>query len=104
MCLKLTVTNKLKISIKKRSIHSSFTSSLSSSYGKKERGEDKVVKEEMEQESLNGTFDDRVMTEEQMEALRKQIAIYAVLCDQLVFLHNSLSSVPLLSSGTYNTP
>jgi len=63
-----------------------------------------VVKEEMEQESLNGRYGSRVMTDEQMETLRKQIAIYAVLCDQLVFLHNSLSSVPLLSSGTYTTP
>ncbi|XP_010498511.1 PREDICTED: putative WUSCHEL-related homeobox 10 [Camelina sativa] len=53
----------------------------------------------MEQGSLNGTYDGRVMTEEQMETLRKQIAIYAIICDQLVLLHNSLSSFPPLSSG-----
>ncbi|CAE5959153.1 unnamed protein product [Arabidopsis arenosa] len=53
----------------------------------------------MEQESQNGAYDGRVMTEEQMETLRKQIAIYAVICDQLVLLHNSLSYFPPLSSG-----
>lgn len=62
-----------------------------------------MVKEEMEQESLNGTYDGRVMTEEQMETLRKQIAIYAIICDELVLLHNSLSSFSPLSSGTYTS-
>ncbi|KAG2321090.1 hypothetical protein Bca52824_014303 [Brassica carinata] len=52
----------------------------------------------MERGSQNGDNDDRVMTEEQMEILRKQIAIYAVICGQLVSLHESLSSkLPLLS-------
>ncbi|ESQ34724.1 hypothetical protein EUTSA_v10008824mg [Eutrema salsugineum] len=51
----------------------------------------------MERGSQNGAYDVRVMTEEQMELLRKQIAVYAVICDQLVSLHNSLSS---FSSGT----
>lgn len=62
-----------------------------------------MVKEEMEQESLNGRYDGRVMTEEQMETLRKQIAIYAIICDELVLLHNSLSSFPPLLSGTYTS-
>ncbi|WZZ04412.1 hypothetical protein YC2023_090333 [Brassica napus] len=39
------------------------------------------------------------MTEEQMEILRKQIAMYAVICGQLVS-HESLSSKLPVSSGT----
>ncbi|KAF8090953.1 hypothetical protein N665_0461s0038 [Sinapis alba] len=54
----------------------------------------------MEKESQNGTYVRRgVMTEEQMETLRKQIAVYAVICEQLALLHNSLSSFHPLSSG-----
>ncbi|KAJ0440211.1 putative transcription factor homeobox-WOX family [Helianthus annuus] len=34
----------------------------------------------------------KVMTDEQMEVLRKQIAIYATICQQLVDLHKSLTS------------
>ncbi|KAK4409531.1 WUSCHEL-related homeobox 8 [Sesamum angolense] len=34
----------------------------------------------------------KVMTDEQMEVLRKQIAAYAAICEQLVDLHKSLSS------------
>ncbi|XP_076952741.1 WUSCHEL-related homeobox 8-like [Bidens hawaiensis] len=34
----------------------------------------------------------KVMTDEQMEVLRKQIAIYATICEQLVDLHKSLTS------------
>nr|GFA88457.1 WUSCHEL-related homeobox 8 [Tanacetum cinerariifolium] len=33
-----------------------------------------------------------VMTDEQIEVLRKQIAIYAIISEQLVDLHNSLTS------------
>ncbi|KAK6150293.1 hypothetical protein DH2020_015225 [Rehmannia glutinosa] len=33
-----------------------------------------------------------VMTDEQMEVLRKQIAVYATICEQLVELHKSLTS------------
>ncbi|GKC80213.1 hypothetical protein Tco_1130987, partial [Tanacetum coccineum] len=39
----------------------------------------------------NGMFV-KVMTDEQMEVLRKQIAIYATICEQLVDLHKSLTS------------
>ncbi|KAJ4916273.1 WUSCHEL-related homeobox 14 [Raphanus sativus] len=54
----------------------------------------------MEKESQNGAYVGRgVMTEEQMETLRKQIAVYAVICEQLALLHNSLSSFHPLSSG-----
>ncbi|KAL0760372.1 hypothetical protein Bca101_076522 [Brassica carinata] len=49
--------------------------------------------------SQNGAYDGRVMTEEQMEILSKQIAIYAAICGQLVSLHESLSSKLPLSSG-----
>lgn len=63
----------------------------------KGRGENIVVKE---RGSQNGEYDGRVMTEEQMEILRKQIAMYAVICGQLVSLHESLSSKLPVSSGT----
>ncbi|CAA7020096.1 unnamed protein product [Microthlaspi erraticum] len=53
----------------------------------------------MERESQNSEYDGRVMTEEQMETLRKQIAIYTIICEQLLLLHNSLSSCHPLSSG-----
>ncbi|XP_052189732.1 WUSCHEL-related homeobox 8 [Diospyros lotus] len=39
----------------------------------------------------NGIFV-KVMTDEQMEILRKQIAAYATICEQLVELHKSLTS------------
>nr|QEU57416.1 WUSCHEL-related homeobox 13b [Panax ginseng] len=39
----------------------------------------------------NGMFV-KVMTDEQMEVLRKQIAVYATICEQLVDLHKSLTS------------
>ena len=55
----------------------------------------------MERENQNSAYVGRgVMTEEQMETLRKQIAVYAVICEQLALLHNSLSSFQPLSSGT----
>ncbi|GER26233.1 WUSCHEL-related homeobox 8 [Striga asiatica] len=34
----------------------------------------------------------KVMTDEQMEVLRKQIAVYATICEELVELHKSLTS------------
>ncbi|KAL8046947.1 hypothetical protein ABFX02_08G206700 [Erythranthe guttata] len=34
----------------------------------------------------------KVMTDEQMEVLRKQIAVYATICEQLVELHKTLTS------------
>ncbi|XP_073296728.1 WUSCHEL-related homeobox 8-like [Primulina huaijiensis] len=57
----------------------------------------------------------KVMTDEQMEDLRKQIAVYATICEQLVELHESLTSQndlagvrfgnpycdPLITSGTH---
>ncbi|XP_010498509.1 PREDICTED: WUSCHEL-related homeobox 14-like [Camelina sativa] len=55
------------------------------------------MEREMQNDAYNGRG--RVMTEEQMEILRKQIAVYAVICDQLVLLHNSLSSNHPFSSG-----
>lgn len=51
------------------------------------------------QEELNGVANSnttgmfvKVMTDEQMEVLRKQIAVYATICEQLVDLHKSLTS------------
>ncbi|GAB2231954.1 hypothetical protein Drorol1_Dr00010973 [Drosera rotundifolia] len=39
-----------------------------------------------------GTVYVKVMTDEQIEILRTQIAVYAAICEQLVELHNSLSA------------
>ncbi|KAA8547595.1 hypothetical protein F0562_004024 [Nyssa sinensis] len=39
----------------------------------------------------NGVFV-KVMTDEQMEILRKQIAVYATICEELVEMHKSLTS------------
>ncbi|XP_059642148.1 WUSCHEL-related homeobox 8 [Cornus florida] len=39
----------------------------------------------------NGMFV-KVMTDEQMEVLRKQIAVYATICEELVEMHKSLTS------------
>lgn len=70
-------------------------------YGKKKKRRKQSGEREMEKESQNGAYVGRgVMTEEQMETLRKQIAVYAVICEQLALLHNSLSSFHPLSSGT----
>lgn len=41
----------------------------------------------------------KVMTDEQMEILRKQIAAYATICEQLVDMHKSLTSNPHLSGA-----
>ncbi|KAH0718280.1 hypothetical protein KY285_014311 [Solanum tuberosum] len=47
-------------------------------------------------EELNGAVSSgmfvKVMTDEQMEVLRKQIAVYATICEQLVDLHKSMAS------------
>ncbi|XP_031269273.1 WUSCHEL-related homeobox 13 [Pistacia vera] len=42
--------------------------------------------------SVNGAMYVKVMTDEQLETLRKQIAVYATICDQLVEMHKSLSA------------
>lgn len=43
-------------------------------------------------EELGGGMFVKVMTDEQMEILRKQIAVYATICEQLVDLHKSIAS------------
>lgn len=43
-------------------------------------------------EELGGGMFVKVMTDEQMEVLRKQIAVYATICEQLVDLHKSITS------------
>ncbi|CAI9276388.1 WUSCHEL-related homeobox 8 isoform X2 [Lactuca sativa] len=66
----------------------------------------------MEQDEGNNTNGGgmfvKVMTDEQMEVLRKQIAIYATICEQLVDLHKSLTSHHDLSGvrlgNLYNDP
>lgn len=41
----------------------------------------------------------KVMTDDQLETLRKQIAAYATICEQLIEMHKSLTSHPELSGG-----
>lgn len=41
----------------------------------------------------------KVMTDEQLETLRKQIAVYATICEQLVELHKNLSAQQDLAGG-----
>jgi hypothetical protein len=55
------------------------------------------------QQVQNGNVDAmyvKVMTDEQLETLRKQIAIYATICEQLVQMHKTLSAQQDLA-GTY---
>ena len=42
--------------------------------------------------SSSGGMYVKVMTDEQLETLRKQIAIYATICDRLVEMHKTLTS------------
>jgi hypothetical protein len=55
------------------------------------------------QQVQNGNVDAmyvKVMTDEQLETLRKQIAIYATICEQLVQMHKTLSAQQDLA-GTF---
>lgn len=42
----------------------------------------------------------KVMTDEQLETLRKQIAIYATICERLVEMHKTLTSQQDLAAGS----
>lgn len=43
----------------------------------------------------------KVMTDEQMEVLRKQISIYAIICEQLVEMHRALTAHQDSIAGLY---
>ncbi|KAJ8771097.1 hypothetical protein K2173_023422 [Erythroxylum novogranatense] len=45
----------------------------------------------------------KVMTDDQLETLRKQIAIYATICEQLVEMHKTLSAQQDLAGGRLGT-
>jgi len=45
----------------------------------------------------------KVMTDEQLETLRKQIAVYGTICDQLIEMHRTLSAQQDLA-GPYFLP
>ncbi|KAJ4706391.1 WUSCHEL-related homeobox like [Melia azedarach] len=49
--------------------------------------------------NVNGVMYVKVMTDEQLETLRKQIAVYATICEQLVEMHKSLSAQQDLAGG-----
>lgn len=61
---------------------------------------DKPQQQQKEQEidgNGNGTGNGgvmfvKVMTDEQLETLRKQIAVYATICEQLVEMHKNLTA------------
>ena len=42
----------------------------------------------------------KVMTDEQLETLRKQIAVYATICEQLIEMHRTLSAQQDLAGGS----
>ncbi len=46
----------------------------------------------------------KVMTDEQMEVLRKQISIYATICEQLVEMHRALTAQQDSIAGQYSSP
>ncbi|XP_071724424.1 WUSCHEL-related homeobox 13 [Rutidosis leptorrhynchoides] len=43
----------------------------------------------------------KVMTDEQLETLRKQIAVYSTICEQLVEMHKTLTAQQDLAGGMY---
>ncbi|KAF6154358.1 hypothetical protein GIB67_026814 [Kingdonia uniflora] len=45
-----------------------------------------------QQEESNGVLYVKVMTDEQMEILRRQISVYATICEQLVEMHKSITN------------
>lgn len=50
---------------------------------------------EFQKQVQNGNVDPmyvKVMTDDQLETLRKQIAVYATICEQLVEMHKTLST------------
>ncbi|KAA3457605.1 WUSCHEL-related homeobox 13-like [Gossypium australe] len=47
----------------------------------------------------NGVMYVKVMTDEQLETLRKQIAVYASICEQLVEMHKNLTAQQDLTGG-----
>lgn len=55
-------------------------------------------KQELQQQQLNGGGGDggglyvKVMTDEQMELLRRQISAYATICEQLVEMHKAITA------------
>ncbi|GMQ08508.1 hypothetical protein CsSME_00052203 [Camellia sinensis var. sinensis] len=53
--------------------------------------QDEVMNSSSNTNNNNGVLV-KVMTNEQLEILRKQIATYATICDQLIQMHKSLSS------------
>ncbi|KAE9595202.1 hypothetical protein Lal_00009327 [Lupinus albus] len=54
-------------------------------------------KEMMMQQNGNEMMYVKVMSDEQLETLRKQIAVYATICEQLIQMHNTLSTHQNLS-------
>lgn len=47
--------------------------------------------QEQEQQQQGGLYV-KVMTDEQLEVLRKQISVYATICEELVKLHKALTA------------
>ncbi|XP_022852053.1 WUSCHEL-related homeobox 14-like [Olea europaea var. sylvestris] len=53
--------------------------------------ENQQIVQQLAEEVNNGGIFVKVMTNEQIEILRKQIAVYAFVCEQLVHYHKSLT-------------
>ncbi|KAK3232011.1 hypothetical protein Dsin_003892 [Dipteronia sinensis] len=63
----------------------------SSSSSVQEKQQQQQEENEGEMMAVEGLYT-KVMTDEQMELLRKQIAVYAMICEQLVDMHKSFSA------------
>ncbi|KAL6011962.1 hypothetical protein ACLOJK_002429 [Asimina triloba] len=48
--------------------------------------------QQQEQQQQNGVMYVKVMTDEQMELLRRQISVYATICEQLVEMHKAITA------------
>ena len=59
-----------------------------------------MTKEMMELDNQQQPNPMKVMTDEQLETLRKQIAIYATICERLVEMHKTLTSQQDLAAGS----
>ncbi|KAJ4963258.1 hypothetical protein NE237_023197 [Protea cynaroides] len=53
---------------------------------------EKQEQEQQQQQENGGALYVKVMTDEQMELLRRQISVYATICEQLVEMHKAITS------------
>lgn len=64
--------------------------------------ENQQIVQQLAEEVNNGGIFVKVMTNEQIEILRKQIAVYVSVCEQLVHYHKSLTLQHNLEGFCFN--